>query len=544
MVTREVKLKVNVEGIVKSALSIKNKYDQEFYNTSSEQLRHLTILKDIFDGNNLEIESDHSEEEKKVILDTLRKDIYLYFIENGYQVPSMQYLYSVLKGGRDASIRSEAILLANHLIKQNPFIYRPDHGICRKSVAGELFDDINPENAAPDLSTRTYTLEIDATKFVNLRSLMEANAESLSRQNYLYVDTAARFKGIDVLKKHVHLRKFYTLDDLYTKEYEDTKTSLLDYGLELICRKYHDIEKLSEEIEEPKIIYKGLQDDIADKINKVFVQEELEIVIPILDDIKKIGYEKSLHKSIIYTLEYLVNNTALLKEPASGLNVLHIKKDLSDFYEDNVTGKGLEKIVDDKVDEITREMLKHIDSLNRENEEYTEKEARLQRWMEEYRNKLNTQIYNKMVEEKNKEMQEAVFSINDLNNKIYLLACDKERETIRSKSLVELKKNLKSLPELTLLQKQHLLEKIKQFAKVHNVKVEEEEPARSLVENVKSTGQFVFRLLTGACVLSGFTLTAFNHFSNIDTMQVGDVHNVLNSNQFLCHKKQSLTKKH
>ncbi|KAI5193284.1 hypothetical protein NEMIN01_2446, partial [Nematocida minor] len=332
MSRREAKIKVNVEGIVEKCKSINSRYSEDFLNANCRKPSYLVILKDIFGGDSLKIESDHSKEEKERILDIIINDMSQFLIDNEYQDLSMYVIGQALKSKNDKSIESKSIELINKFMKPNPFIYRPEHGIHRKVAINESFEPLYPDEDSPYLSTGTsYTLEIDDTKLQNALQLSE---ENLRKKYFVYANSLLYLlKPTNNLKKYSSIKKIYTLDGLY--DLKEKNVTFLDYGLRLICDKYYTFKRLIERIRKMEAD-SCKPENIEKEIKKAFIQEDLDIIISIIDNLEEIKYEKNIYDRMVRALDYMANNTTLLKETEGGPNILRIKADLSNFDEDYI----------------------------------------------------------------------------------------------------------------------------------------------------------------------------------------------------------------
>ncbi|KAI5192048.1 hypothetical protein NEMIN01_1796 [Nematocida minor] len=547
MTRREVKLKVNVEGIVEKCKSIYSRYDADFLNTQCIKPSYLVILKDIFGGDSLEIESDHSKEEKERILDIIINDMSQFLIDNEYQESKMYVVGQALKSKDDNLIESKSIELINKFMKPNPFIYRPEHGIYRKIAMNESFEPLYPDDDSPYLSTGTsYTLEIDDTKLQNALQLSEENLRKkyFTYANYLLFLLEPR----DDLKKYSSIKKHYTLEGLY--DLKEKNVTFLDYGLGLIYDNNYTFERLIERIRRMEAD-SCERTSIEKEIKEAFIQEDLDIIISVIDNIKEITYEKNIYERMVRALDYMANNTTLLKETEGGPNILRIKADLSNFKQDYLSSDAcLSEIIKEKSIKLYDEIRENKILFRRKTNENNERVGNLEEWENKNKNTLDPQTYNKILGEKKEEIQKAYISFDAFKKKLRSLQFDEKRENIEWESTSELQNHLRFLSELSPVQNEYLLTKIKEIAKLLDIKVVidgvepvkemevEEAPTGSFLKDIKPIKKGIAGLLTSAFVLTGVTITAFNQSSKSSTMTVADVHNVLNNNEALSYHEQ------
>ncbi|KAI5192377.1 hypothetical protein NEMIN01_1991 [Nematocida minor] len=448
MTTREVKLKINVEGILNECKSINGTDNIDFYITAGTKPRYSIMLERIFNGN-LEIEGKHSDKENEMLLNIVKNRFYQSLVDNNHQALGMHYLYDALKGRHDRSIAHEAISLANDLIKINPFIYNPKYGVTRKYGTDGPIKSIDPDDESADLSARTCTLEIDDADFLNLKSLMRLTSESLNRQNLDYIAVLVGSVDMDVLKKYSSIKSYYTLEELY--DLGKDGMPLADYGLNLIYEKYYRIEELIGLLKDMENKYSEPK-DITAKVDEIFAhkKDDLKIIISVASSLKKIKYEKELLNYMIQTLEYLVNNNLLWKE-ADEQNTLQIKPDLSNFYKNCVIGTGLDRIVSDRLHRLDAEIKIQEDALEKEELNYS------------------------LIEDGG-EKEEAITSMDKLKEKIYSLKCEHKKEKIQCSIIEKLLHSLRCLYQLSPQQEKYMLKKIEEFVKARKLKMEVEEP--------------------------------------------------------------------
>ncbi|KAI5193011.1 hypothetical protein NEMIN01_2355 [Nematocida minor] len=347
---KEVKLKIKLEEIRKACeLAI-----QRATIKGASGKDNVDILKRIFDRN-IEIEGPCTDKEREGIENTIKNNACLYFTYNTYGTRIMDYVSSALESKDELSIRYWYISLFNEIIKPNLLIYSPEHGIHIQVDKSRALDNIGIASSNPDLSTREYTLQLDDAKLLSLESTLHVTDKSLERESLLYIAESIASMKLDVLKKYSSEKAQYSVNRLYTKKYENTSVPLVDYGLNLIHEKYHEVKELVEEI-------KGLEYDdgillVDTKLEKIFTKEEdVELVLSVISNIERIKNEKTTQKGIIDTVEYMANNTELLKERENEPNTLKINTDLSNFKEDYIVKTGLKNIVFEKKDKISKEI--------------------------------------------------------------------------------------------------------------------------------------------------------------------------------------------
>ncbi|KAI5192998.1 hypothetical protein NEMIN01_2342 [Nematocida minor] len=465
---KKVKLIVNVKELFEACNAIIAP-DSKVVLEHKGYLETINILKNIFSSGGLKIESvkypwfslfkfnlfsteskRYTDREKEAILDIIKNNIYEYYTYNVYK--SIGYLHEALKCKDETAIKSQFIDLINDIIRQTPLIYNPEQGVHMQFDRDKALEDVLLPDRDIDLSTREYILEIDDTKFLNLESLRDSVIESRDRKMFHYItknsiEDSMRKLDMDIFKKYSFKKKYYTLDELYTKKYENTNELLIDYGLKLIHEKYHKIAELIELVREIKIISNNPQ-DIVEEIYKVFTAEELLLAISIKNNLKKISHEKYIHDYIIDTIEYVANKTDFLKETEGGPNILRLKAGLSNFYRKYVArGIDLKEI-------LKKEKTKIYNEIKEKQEILREKKIE----------------YDQAVEKNNEEsVTKLSCSINNLENDLYLLRHDKHRAFLK---LLNFNIKLYELDKLKPIQEEHILKGIKRFAKARKIEVD------------------------------------------------------------------------
>ncbi|KAI5190944.1 hypothetical protein NEMIN01_1277 [Nematocida minor] len=536
MARREVKLKINVEGLIQAAQSIASKYDEDFYDAKCKSVRDLAILKDIFEGNNLEIESEHSDEEKKDILGIIKNDMYQFSLENGYHQRIMSSLCDALRDKKHKEIESHAFCLINQFTRPRPYIYRTEHGIYRKKSIEEPLELTFPNEENPDKSARICSILVNDA---NLKNTLHLTEENLNKNNFSNVGFLLYKVKIDDLKEFAFLRKVYTLDDLYSLN--ENNMPLVDYGLKLISDKRYDIEVLTKKIRGMKASYKH-PIEIKREINKVFPQKDLEIVISIFNNMEEIGYEKNLYDYITNALEYIATKTLLLRESDTGLNILRLKTDLSNFYEDYTNNNSicLYKILLGMLDKYFKEKKEGRRSRDIAIEECSKKTKNLQSWMEENKSKLDSETYDEIVKEKNEEIEELNSFINNLKKKLWVLDREYDKANEQKEKIRHFKDKITLLSKTSPDQKKHLLKKIKEVGELLNFEVLEEVvelvEAKKEPKNVPSADdlrreRLIRNVFGGFLAIGGLTAAYLNHRSENEAMDIDNSDNALNSDQ-------------
>ncbi|KAI5192620.1 hypothetical protein NEMIN01_2119 [Nematocida minor] len=472
---REVKLKIDAEGIVKAALCIKNMKNMDKVVASCDRVSYLAILKNILDRN-IRIESEHKDGKEKTILDIVKNDIYQCFTHNEYMAPSANNLHYALKHGNDRSIRQETIYLINDLITPNTLIYSPEHGIYIQVDRNEPLESIDSQDDNADLSTRTYTLQVDDE---NLENVLQITSENLDRQNLCYLSILPDLKYMAAIKKYSSVEEFYTLDELYTLTKDGVP--LVDYGLRLIHEKYHDIVELVDLIEEVKVISNKPQDTIKKEVSELFTTEEdLRIAISISNHVEQIEHEKKMHSYMISMMECIENSTDLLDEK-DGSKVLKIKQDLSDFYENYVHSTGLIDIIFKKGDKLSIEREAMSECLDAKKEEYNKKEGSLEEWKKE--TNLSSQDYAQTEKEKKDEIKALKRSINHLENDMNLQEWAIKRVALKYGDICTFQNIYHILSSLIPAQRDCIVKKMKEFGKLQKIKVVVAEEKREALKS-------------------------------------------------------------
>ncbi|KAI5192375.1 hypothetical protein NEMIN01_1989 [Nematocida minor] len=464
MAAKEVQFKIDVNGMVQACMTVNSVDALSEAVQSYNRISFMLILKYILDGN-LKIESTHSPEEKKVILDMVKSSMYLYFVYNSSMLRLICRIHDSLRSGARQMLKKRCILLINELIKPNPLIYDIDHGITRKVDMHEPLDDIT-EDDNPDLSPRTCTLEINDTNALGLKGMLQLVTESLDRQTLSYISSSVQLEDMDIYKKYLSIREFYTLDQLYTLTKDDVL--LVDYGLKMICGKYLKIEKLIKLIREIRVVSTKYQDVIGKEISNLFSPEDLKIAISICNHLEKIAAEKSAQKRIIKAIGYMAHHTKLLDQ-MDGPKVVKVKADLSDFYKKYAGDTCLAELIYRERNKAFEEVPKNKDLLDMEKANYSEKRESFQEW--ENSADRSSPDYSRIEKEKKEELERIRHRINSLENTIYLLTYEDKKGYPEFHNIKELSTALDELPGLSLLQKQYLLRKIKEFGKAVDIRV-------------------------------------------------------------------------
>ncbi|KAI5191931.1 hypothetical protein NEMIN01_1749 [Nematocida minor] len=462
---REVKLTINVEGILKKCQSMDRK-DTSI--TSVEEISHINILKRII-KDNLRIESEElSEEKKKVILKIIENDAcqYLIYSLNEERIPmpivNSTLWYEILEMFGYVFMSS-----AIELINPNKFIYNPEHGINREFNIHDKLDSVALSHGELDISTRAYTLMVDDA---NLENILQVTSEILDKQNSYFVLNSMDSKGMELFKKYTSVKGCYSLDDLYTKEKDNV--TLVDYGLKLIYEKYNEINVLIKYIKEIESSDNSDVQNIPKKLSILFKNEELEVVFSILNNKGEIILDKMIHSPILKALECMATRTDLLGGKGEQ-KVLKIKADLSNFSEDYISEHdGLLEIMTEKIKKLRDERkILHV-SVKSEKEKWSKKEKSLAEWKNTTELDPSSQEYQEMVRKEEEEMKSMLREINFLNNKIYLSNFDIEKvRLICGRDVGILRAILNILSGVSPVQKQYLLKKIKESADLLNVQV-------------------------------------------------------------------------
>ncbi|KAI5192611.1 hypothetical protein NEMIN01_2110 [Nematocida minor] len=443
MTIREVKLKINVDEILRACRFDNSTDSINPFIANSDRLGFLITLKNVF-SKNIEIEDvqpdgkeddQYSRAEKKHILDAVKNNIYRYFIYENYKAEIMNNLYIAIKARNNESIRNKCIRMLNELIKPNPSIYNPKHGICRKIDANEPLETIPLDNETSSVGSRTCALEIDDTKFSSLESLLQSTSESLDREFFFYIYNSNESANMIALKSYSTIKEYYTLDELYTKTCKGSDVLLIDYGLNLVRERYLEIDGLIKTIKEIEGISKDSQ-KISEKINEVFSSEELKVVISINDNLTRIAREKDLENCILKAIEYMANGTSLLKG-IIGKKTLAIDADLRNFSGDYITGRsGLKRILSEKK-----------------------------------RAELNRKIVVK--EEEKEEIEKSGQSGSAIANEIHSLKYRLQNSNMQLDNIYVLLDSLNYFSGTSLAQKNYLFKKIEVLCKEHGVEIVE-----------------------------------------------------------------------
>ncbi|KAI5193237.1 hypothetical protein NEMIN01_2433 [Nematocida minor] len=408
--------------------------------------------------NTLRVESDEcSTEEKKAVLGIVRHDMYQYFAYNLEAAHIASDLYTALETQDRRLIRSKAIRLVNELIKPNTLIYRPEHGIHRQVDKNEPLEEIDPGIDSISLSTRIYTLKVGSEdSSMCLESVLQLTAESMGREFFSHLTRllASDHMHMDRFRECTQIEESYTIDELYTFPDENRRVPLVDYGLMLIHEKYFEIKEILKKIEagEPS---PGSSSEIGAQIREIFDPAELVLVVSISEHLKSIAVEKTAQKRVLSAVEYMADSTDLL-QGADGSMVLKIRPDLGIFCEEYIrtsadANTGLEKRVNERLDRL--------------DEQIKTKTLALAQLAEKHKD-----------EEKDQRMNSPVCEVNALNNKVYLLRCERRKEYLQYNNIDRLVPVLQSFfPGISPVQKQHVVRKIEEFAELKKIKVVEEE---------------------------------------------------------------------
>ncbi|KAI5192869.1 hypothetical protein NEMIN01_2255 [Nematocida minor] len=463
---KEVRLEIDADGIVQNCLSTSSKHTIDSDITDNNKIRYFAVLQDIL-KKNLKIESDAcNEEERRDILDIVKKSIYQYFIYNIYGVAAMTNLHCALNSRSIQLLKSASTSLINGIIEPNSFIYSPARGINRKNGNNKTQKNIDSFTRIPDLSTRACTLDIGGANFLGLKSLLRFTSESLDRESFSYVAGILDTVSMDILKKYALDKTCYTLDELYVLHKDSIP--LVDYGLKIICEKYHEIEELVLLVREIEGILNRPQEIVKKEICRVLSLEDLPILTSIRDNIEKIAHEKRMHNCMIKLIEYMANETTLLV-CADEKKVLKIDTSFESFYEDYVANTRLEKVIHIYKVELEEEIKRRTDALNLEAREYIEKKTSLRKWKEAA--VCDSPEHAQTEKEMEEEMEKAKCSIARLEKEIYSLKCEIKKEDLQLYNIRELFDSLYFLSATSPGQKQYMFEKIEEFAKVLYVKV-------------------------------------------------------------------------
>ncbi|KAI5193008.1 hypothetical protein NEMIN01_2352 [Nematocida minor] len=442
---KEAEIRINLKGLMKACKSIKVTDDLLEYNNSAQ---HLAVLYNMINTDFIEMErGSESDEEGQEILDLAKNRIYQYFTHNPYGVKIMHGLYRALKSKNQKEIRKMSFCLANELIQPNTLIYSAEHGITRKSDKNKALDRLDPEDNSPDLSSRTCIVQVDSSNPSILDDLYESTTESMERDLFEYFANLLISKGRDVaiLKKYLPQEEHCTFENLYTLRRGDSILPV-NRGLTTIYKKYDAIKKLVEDVKALEASPNNRK-QILKKIADVFSSmRELGVAISIIENIEKIRNEKAANKGIFNAIEYMAHSTDLLGKQSEP-KVLKIQSNLSGFCRDYITGSaGLEKRVGEKKDELAEQIKAKKEALE---------EKRIDRYQAIREGKSE------------EEVESLLLSANNLENEIYALECDYKKESLQLRNIA----NLCFLRQTDPIQKQYLLENIKEFGKTLGVKV-------------------------------------------------------------------------
>ncbi|KAI5192047.1 hypothetical protein NEMIN01_1795 [Nematocida minor] len=452
MARREVKLKIDMEGVLNACKSIDKNYIEgigDMYDFDN-LLRFLKKLKVIL-SDNIKIESEYSEEENKAVLDIIINDICQYLIDTQYGLETIRGLCFALKNNNDKMSKNMIVIISNELIKPNSLIYRPEHGINMQFDKDKPLENIDPDDENADLSTRTYTLEIDSTGFSSMESFLQASAVRVDIYNLYYFSALADLKSMDDFEVSL-IEKHYSLSDLYTKTYKNTDVLLIDYGTRLVYEKQKEIEELNKLIKEmERTSDDKKKNDLILQIHKLFSREDLGIIYSIRNNLEVVRYEKSVQINAINMVEYMINNNILLEEK-DGEKVLNIGTNLYDFYKN------------------FRNSRMYFRELSEKKENKLEKEKEL--CLQELKDKKA--LYSQLKEEETEEMERVKCAINTIENEIYLLECDGKKEYIGNYIFGCMFQNSEDFSDnLYPEQIKYIFKKIKAFANAQKIKTGE-----------------------------------------------------------------------
>ncbi|KAI5189825.1 hypothetical protein NEMIN01_0688 [Nematocida minor] len=465
---KEAKLKINVEGILDACQSSKTMKDMYKAREFGSDLANLTVLKNILDRN-MEIESEnYSEEEREILLNTIKNNIYKYFMYTDHRKETICDLQRALNSENRKIIKSAVIPLIKRLGAPNILIYNPEHGIRMQIDMDETPESIGLID--PDISTRTYTLEIDNTKFASLESLNWSSSESLCREFFCLTKNLYNLGSVNALKKYTSEKEYYTLDELYTKTYEGTDVSLIDYGLNLILEKYYETAVLIKKAKEIEANFNiNTYNEIKAEIKELFVQEDLKIAISTINSFEEILEEREICENMVKVVEYMTNNGKVLEQRHNPRKMLEINADLDNFYEDCIVITYLKELVDQGIDDLGKKRRALSESSGIKNAELSRKEAELKEWKDTA--DPNSQDYERIEKEKMEEIEALQCDINDLDNNLELINWELKREKLRKENINSTQASFKCLPKLRSVQKEYLLRKMKKLGKTHGMNV-------------------------------------------------------------------------
>ncbi|KAI5192865.1 hypothetical protein NEMIN01_2251 [Nematocida minor] len=471
---------MDVNKMLQACLSIVGSDKVPKYNTKSE---YYSMLVHIFQ-NHIKIEGGNHEDKinnqaNAKILNIIRSKIYQYFIFNPHGMEVMSSFCAALQGeiDIDGTVKPKAISLIDELLKPNTLIYDRCYGIKRYVDDDQPLDSIMPPDGKPDLRKRTYTLGIFYQRFSTLSSLHQFNMENLDIDFYMYIANlvSSTDNNMSTLKKYLQKKEFYSLKELYSQKSKKPGRDLVDYGLNLISGKIVEIMSLTKKI---KDIENTSQDrtPISQEINSIFDDEEdLKIALSVCENIKKIKSEKAMYFGIISTIEYMANHTDLL-DNENGQKTLTISSKLGSFNKDYIKKKnGLAEKLNEEIAKLNKEIEKK--KTKRDQEKIDRDQA-----IKEGKS--------------NQEIEALSLSVNNMDNDIYWLECNKKKKDMQLRII---RGNLRLLGYIDPDQIKYMVEKIKEYGKKWNIHVEEK-PEESMLKKAQaiilSIALLVF--LTGA----------------------------------------------
>ncbi|KAI5193007.1 hypothetical protein NEMIN01_2351 [Nematocida minor] len=456
MPAQTVRLKIDLKGLLRECEAL-NASGSNILLMDDTPKRNMAIVDYIFKDRNIEIVSGaNGAKEEKLVLDIVKNAIREYFVYNEWGESTICSLTSSYNSMYENRLRDKIVPLANQIIDSNMFIFRPEHEIYGHYNKNETVEDIVQRNKSGSLSPRMYTLEIDYTDSSSLERILEATKESLDRGFLGYIcssmNTEIRRMNGNILRKYslsLSEKEQYSLDELYTRTYEGTNVPLVDYGLKIIYERYQELIGIVENDSRMKSSSSG-KSLITARISELFTKEELKIIGSISVNIHKIAQEKELQKNMIYYMEYLANKTALLDR--AGEKVLRVTSDLESFKKDYINGyNGLENIVKNNCDLLKKKIA--------DNEEIL------------YPKHLNQR--RSMAQGNNGGFRDNPASTSDLLNEVSLLKYALKEEN-RIRDTISMKASLKI--NISPVQKKHIIQKMEEFGKAWNIKVEVADP--------------------------------------------------------------------
>ncbi|KAI5193334.1 hypothetical protein NEMIN01_2482, partial [Nematocida minor] len=332
---KEVKLVIDLEGILKAYSTIDSEYDMKELFRSHDDLCYITILRHVLDKN-IKIESElYSDEEKKFLENAIKNRMYEYFMFNDSKDDdaTMHILQRSLSHSRNnPQYNNKPTRLLDDLMEPNIFIYNAEQGINMQYDMSKAVERLEIDDVNASLGTREYTLKIDDTKFTNLESLYRSTSMRLSREFFCSSENLRDLVDMNVLKKYFPEEEDYSLYKLYNTKHEKTNLPLVDYGLCLIFEKLSEIRALVKEIKAAEAASdKNALNEINAKIRKSFSPGDLGIAVSVYNNIEYITCEKEIHNSSIKALEYMINSEKVLEEK-DGQKILKLSTDLRTFY--------------------------------------------------------------------------------------------------------------------------------------------------------------------------------------------------------------------